>query len=515
MVDGGERDLRLEDLTLEERLAVKRQVTDALWTRGALRYKLHDTQLKLYAAINACPYPEYFLLCSRRLGKSYMLVCLAFEMALQRPGARVLYLAPFAKDAAEIAGDLATTILDDCPAAVRPEYKGQTKEFVFKNGSVVRLKGVNGDSAQYLRGGAADLVIVDEAGLMDDLTHVLSSIVAPMTMTTRGKVIVATTPPRSPSHDSTELYHRLADLGATSKFTLLDAPLIATDVKAQELLRAGEAVERIPGILLGTLRPETTTAKREFFCEFVTDADSAVVPEFNHAARSEIVKSAPRPPYFDTYVAMDPGFNDKTGMLFAYWDFAAGKLVIEGEALLHKASTFDIAKTMLDTEYALWGDKRPLLRVSDVDLRLAADLWERHAIQMQMAQKQDSLGAINLMRNMVQTRELSIDPRCVNLIRQLENATWNRKATDFERAGTESPDGHYDLVAALKYLCRHVNRHRNPYPEWYRNGRGMDGPNSFRSPRGAARRAAKQQGLLADTPIGRRLAKRGPTGGSD
>jgi hypothetical protein len=321
-------------------------------------------------------------------------------------------------------------------------------------------------------------------------------------------VVIATTPPRSPGHDSAALYHRLADRGAVSKFDIRYSCTIDDAQKFQALYDAGEKPERIPGILNGSLAPETTTARREFFLEFCTDADTAVVPEYDHQAKEDINKSLPRPPYFDTYVAMDPGFNDKTGILYGYWDFAKGLLVIEDESLLHKASTWDIAQALTDKEYALWGNKTPLLRVSDVDRRLAADLWERHAITMTMAQKQDSLGAINLLRNMVKGRELSINPRCINLIRQLENATWNRKATDFERAGDESPDGHFDLVAALKYLCRHVNRHRNPYPEWYRNGRGMDGPDTFRSPRQRFKGKSKRLGLIADTPAGRKLAKK-------
>src|SRR5690606_26070094 len=148
------------------------------------------------------------------------------------------------------------------------------------------------------------------------------------------------------------------------------------------------------------------------------------------------------------------GMKDRTGILYAYWDFIRGKLVIEDESLLQSPSTLTIAETLLEKEFELWRNQDPYLRISDVDLRLAADLWELHRIKVAQADKQDSLGAINRVRNMIQTRSIEIHPRCEHLIRQMKNATWNNKGSDFSRDAEKGPDGHYDLVAALKYLCR-------------------------------------------------------------
>jgi hypothetical protein len=103
---------------------------------------------------------------------------------------------------------------------------------------------------------------------------------------------------------------------------------------------------------------------------------------------------------------------------------------------------------------------------------------------------------------MIQAREIEISPRCVHLIRQMKNAIWNNKATDFARAGSKSPDGHFDLVAALKYLCRGVNRHHNPYPEGYGSTVTQ---NTWQSPRSEGSKVGL--GLMADTPFSRRLAR--------
>jgi hypothetical protein len=247
-----------------------------------------------------------------------------------------------------------------------------------------------------------------------------------------------------------------------------------------------------------------TATRRELFAEFVTDASQLVIPEFTPEAKAKIVLRRPVPVMCHKYVAMDPGFNDRTGLLFGYHDFRAGKLVIQKALLLHKASTSDIAKAIVDTEYALWAEDRPLLRVSDVDPRLLADLYERHGLVFSPSQKQDALGAVNLVRTMVRNEEISIDPDCALLIHQLENTIWNTKATDFER----TKEGHGDLIAALKYLCRSVNFRLNPFPAGFRGEGGRDG-NEFRSPR--RRPGATHPGLLGNTPLGKKAAAAKPT----
>lgn len=404
-------------------------------------------------------------------------------------------MAPFAKDAAEIATDVAEGILRDCPEALKPSLQAPTKELHFQNGSVIRFKGVNGEHAKFLRGTAADLIILDECGIMDDLKHVVSDICMPMLLTTNGHLLLCSTPARSPGHESYALYDDLCAQGSSARFTIRDAPHIRDEVKAEYLVEAGEAKEEVPHILAGTAFPRTTTVRREYFCEWVTDADTAVLREFDADAKGAIVRVVPRPSFFTPYVAMDPGFNDRTGILFAYYDFLAGNIVVEDERLLSRASTPDIAYAVMDAETTLWGAAKIPNRVTDVDLRLIEDLRALHGLQFSKARKEDSLGAINLVRTMIKGRQLVINPRCTSLIRQMEYATWNHKATDFER--TEK-DGHFDLLAALKYLCRYVDRSRNPYPAGYR------------IPGRYARPADERLSLMSDTPFSRRLQKKKP-----
>lgn len=467
-----------------------------LWRRGDLKWKLDPTQKKIYKAIEQGK-RKHFLLCARRIGKSYLLVVHAFEHAIRNPGSRVSFAAPTAKDASQIVTDIASEILMDCPEDLKPDFYIAEREYRFSNGSIIRFAGLNAEHAQNLRGRKATLFIIDEVGLVDDLNHVVQDIAMPMTLTTGGRLLFASTPPRSPGHASTTLAKKMLAAGEVSVFTILDNTRVTDEVKAEYLVEAGELPERVADIIAGRAEPETSTALREYWCRLdITDAETAVVPEFTAQAQKEIVLEHPTPPYRDCYVSVDPGFNDKTGGLFAYWDFSEKKLVIEDEFLLARASTDDIASVIKAKEEQLWGERPPLLRILDVDLRLRADLIKNHGLIFNSAERGDALGAIDTVRTMVRRREIIILPNCTNLIRQLRNATWNRKGSDFERT---AEDAHFDLLASLKYLARSVLRTKNPYPSWY-----------LQPGFGHHTTAAKQEtkSVFSTTPLGRKFAKK-------
>jgi hypothetical protein len=499
-----------DQLSPGHRDAIRAHVVRQAWLTGDLAYKWHATQKKIDAAIRQTQRRKFFALCSRRTGKSFYFLCRLFSRAIRQPGARLLYLAPFAKDAAEIANDIAVQLLSDCPEDLRPDYNSQTKEFVFKRtGSILRLKGVNNEHARQLRGGATDEIVLDECGQIDNLKTVVTEVVMPMTMTTGGLVLFATTPPETPDHDSREIYEDLAGDGSSVVFTIRDTPHVPDGEKFVMLKELGEDPAEIPDILAGTKSARTTAALREYFCEFRTDASKAVVPEFTPEAEREIVKEHPRPECYVAYTAMDPGAKDKTGILFAYWDWLNAKLVVEDELLLQHPSTPDIAKAIRETEAKHWPDVEPrrfLDSAGDGGLRLIADLGRLYKLRFSPARKDNAMAAIHLLRHSVASRELVIHPRCKHLIRQLGTAIWNNRATDFQRVGQNENQHHYDLVSALRYLVRSVDRAHNPYPSNYFVVGGKLGlpAGTWISPK---RRKKDNLGLYADTPLGRRLAK--------
>jgi hypothetical protein len=72
---------------------------------------------------------------------------------------------------------------------------------------------------------------------------------------------------------------------------------------------------------------------------------------------------------------------------------------------------------------------------------------------------------MSYLRDLIELRQIYINPRCKTLISHMKTASWDKSKKDFKR----SPDGgHYDGVAALLYLSRNIDKTRNPYPNGYR-----------------------------------------------
>ena len=83
-----------------------------------------------------------------------------------------------------------------------------------------------------------------------------------------------------------------------------------------------------------------------------------------------------------------------------------------------------------------------------------------HGLYFSPTAKDDKENQVNRVREWVQSGKLFVNPRCQKLLFQLRNTVWNEKRDDFVR----TKEGHGDLLDALIYLCRNVDRQHNPYP---------------------------------------------------
>jgi hypothetical protein len=444
----------------------KRAAIAILWNNHVLTWKLDGVQKDLYNAYKNSTAKTIVWLCSRRLGKSYTLCLLAIEQCLQKPNTVIKYIAPTQKHVKMIIRPLFKEILKDCPKELRPEYRTADNIYRFPNGSEVQLAGTDNGRAESLRGGSADICIVDEAGFCDDLKYIVQSILIPTTTTTRGKIILSSTPPKNPDHEFYE-YVTLAEYkGNFVKKTIYDA--IGSRI-TPEIIK--ELIDEMGG-------DESLDFRREYLCEKIVDEESAVVPEMTDKLASQIVTDQwARPPYYDCYVGGDIGFHDLTVFLFAYYDFRKAKLVVEDELVMsgRKMTTDFMAAKLKEKEAALWTNpltqeqKEPYLRVSDNNLIVINDLHSLHGIVFQPTQKDDSDAALNNLRVMLKEGRIIIHPRCKTLIFHLKNAAWNKSRRSYKR----SPDaGHYDAVDALKYLVRAVHYQKNPFPANYGQGSG-------------------------------------------
>lgn len=199
-------------------------------------------------------------------------------------------------------------------------------------------------------------------------------------------------------------------------------------------------------------------------CQFITDEDSAVIPEASEENMEIIVKEHKRPSFFDCYVSMDIGFKDLTVVLLGYYDFRAGTTVIEDEIVIKgkEVTTSKLAALITEKEQFLWGFKKPYLRVADNNnLILLNELSSDFSLPIIPTAKDNKEAAINNVRIAVADHRMRINPRCKTLIFHLKNATWNKNRTSYER----TPDGgHSDGLDALIYLMRNIQVSKNPYP---------------------------------------------------
>ena len=441
----------------------KGQAISILWAKGILTFKLEAVQKELYDCFHNSKGKITVWSCSRRLGKSYALLCIAFEKCLQKPHTVVKYIAPTQKMVKNIIRPLIVEILKDCPKPLRPELKASENRYVFANGSEIQMAGTDSGHAEGLRGGSSDLCIVDEAGFCSDLRYIIQSILIPTTTTTRGKIILSSTPPISQDHEFEEYRKEAEFAGNYLKKTVYDGvgPRL-TDKDIQDIIDSYTGGAR------------NLDFRREYMCEIVNDEKYMVVPEFTGELEAEIIKPWKRAAFADYYVAGDIGAKDLTVYLFGYYDFKEAKLVIEDEFVLNgqekSFTTDDLARGIKEKEALVCinpvtkEQEKPYLRISDNNLIVINDLHKLHGLTFIPTAKDDAEAALNNMRIMLKERRVIINPRCKTLIFHLRNATWKKGKTEFAR----SPDaGHYDAVDALKYMVRNINTTRNPYPANY------------------------------------------------
>lgn len=445
----------------------KKAAAALMWQRGNLRYKLdngqpdagdcticgqvHTGQKGMYDAIRASPGQKWFLGMSRRRGKTFLLCVMAVEYAISHPGAQIHYAASTAKAVKKMVRPNFRKILADCPAELRPKWNAVDSEYVFPNGAIITVAGCDNENYENLRGTESHFVVIDEAGFIDHLQAVMDDVLLPMTLETNATIVISSTPPRSLDHYSVDVARECQQAGRYFHQTMYDNPRLS-----QRQLDA--FLRKLAGSRNVDEFRKTATFRREMMGEFVADSDAVVIPEWMEQSGISVTDVL-RPPYFDTYISSDIGYRDGWGILFAWWDFKNARLVVEDELLYFKTRTEIVANGIKRKRDELWGEKKVYRLISDNDPLTIADL-ATHGLYFSPTAKDDKENQVNRVREWVQSGKLFVNPRCQKLLFQLRNTVWNEKRDDFVR----TKEGHGDLLDALIYLCRNVDRQHNPYP---------------------------------------------------
>jgi hypothetical protein len=441
----------------------RNQAIEALWYRGVLHWKLDANQKEMHKLCHENPNKVIVLGCSRRLGKTFFLVTLALEHCLQNPNSIVKFIAPTIKDIRRIIAPLVRTICSDCPSDIMPVYKTQEHVWRFANGSEIQLGATDSGNADSIRGNDAHLCIVDEAGFCDNLAYITKGVLLASVILTGGKVIMASTPPKSMDHDFVTFMRQAQLNNAYIKKTIYDNPRMTT--------------KQIDDLALEYGGKDSTDFRREYLVELITSDEDAIIPEFNSKTKPNLIKETTLPPFYEAYVSMDIGVVDLTVVLFAHYDFKTATVYVEDEIVMNgKEMVSDtLAARIKETEKKLWIDpisgapKPPYMRVSDNNnLLLLNDFQIKHNLLFLPANKDNLEASLNNTRMLIKQQRVIINPRCITLINHLETGIWNKARTSFARS---SDKGHFDAIHSLIYLLRHIDFTRNPYPANYDSGR--------------------------------------------
>lgn len=444
------------------------QAREKLWRKGNLEWKFSVTQKKINDYFKSNKNKILVLSCSRRAGKSYLLITYAIQMCLSGPNKIVKYVLPEQKMARTIIKPLMRELLKDCPKDLEPKYSTIDSKYTFPNGSEIQLAGSDAGNADRLRGTSADLCLVDEAGFCTDLEYIVKSVIMPLTLLTGGKIILSSTVPPDPNHPFIDYMSNASlkeALMIKTIFDFRDDDLFSSNPRITDNM-IQEIIEATPGGI------EAPSFQNEYMCKLVYNSNDIVIPEFTREVQEDCIVEWSRPPYSKKYVAMDIGFSDLTCVLFGYWDFDNAVLVIEDEIVMNGPSmtTDKLADNIKKKEKELWSHpltrevEKPYKRVSDNNLIVINDLYRMHDLMFFPTQKDNKEAAINDLRMLISERKVMINPKCKVLIHHIKNTIWNPKHTDFKRT---SDGAHGDSLMSLVYLVRNIDRNVNPYPKGY------------------------------------------------
>ena len=478
------------------------------WGSGNLRWKLDPSQAQIYDQIYAShktvrtSFERVFCMdLARQTGKDFLMSVIGVETCLRRRcRTRIPYGAPTKETVHELLVPTMEAIFEDCPPELLPhELKGGTfrsnaPELNWDWGAFIKLVGVD-LHPDWLRGPATYAILLTEPAFMDALDHIMTSVLMPQLITKQeGFVIMGSTPPESPGHPwSTKYIPKAKTRGMYAMRTIEQNPRLSPE-------QIEAAIEELGG-------RQSTSVRRELFCEHIIESTLAAVPEYSEVKSVVVTEEGfdKPPPFRDTYVSIDPGFDHATGALFAYMDFNTATVMIEGDINLRYQNSRQVARAIKAREWQLWGFKpvmnktmtaraqkeeldaimelfypdmpiptkpvashrdgqlihRVYRRVSDTDSRLIADMSTEHNIIISPTEKDDAEAALNAFRVKLQGLKYRIHPRCVHFIAHLEQATWNKHRTKLAKC---SDGGHFDTIPAAVYLNRNIIWGRNPNP---------------------------------------------------
>jgi len=422
------------------------------WIRGNLEWKMHQAQKEINKKYKESTGTLFVGNCARQWGKSFWAICKAVEYAIANPKSQIRYGAAFQTDLVTFIIPTLNKVMEDCPQRQQGKFNRSRSTIEFTNGSIIKFVGID-KNPNGLRGSTLDLIILDEVGFTSNLDYIYKSIIIPATThRPNAKVIMISTPPSTPAHDFCDYVEKAKLEGGYGEFNIYANPLIDEITIARLMRESGGEF--------------STTWLREYMCQFVVDSNLCLIPEWkDEYVQTPILGELYQ--FYHRYVGMDLGRKDHTALCFGYYDFRNATLFIQDEMTMQgdKWTTETLVEDLKEKEKSIWNESPVERRISDNNNpHLIIDLAHLHGINFIETSKESLEAMINEVRILVGAGRIIVDPKCHQLIGCLKFGVWDEKRDKFSRSKVY---GHFDMLAALVYLVRNLNKNTNPIPVNY------------------------------------------------
>lgn len=397
------------------------------------------------------------LLCSRRLGKSHLICAYLDYVARHLQGATLVYAAATEAGLRNFAGPIMDEVVR-ARGGTKPVWKASESMYVYpESGARIILVGCDEQrKVDRHRGLDADVVAVDEAAIIKNLSYCVNSVFLPMLIKNRGRMIVASSGAFTAEDDFAQMCTQADSEGRLIKRTIWDATHLSR-----------EAIEDYARQVGGE---DTATWKREMLCDFAIEETMAVIPEWEKA-KDDVVGDVELPPKWgDRYTVIDGGHVDMCVAMHGYVWWEKGMYVVTDETVNQGATAKHIAQSVQDDIRVI--SKRVGTPHSqkhriygDFPAQTIADLREE-GLDISMVAKDDRNASVASLRRAVGYRTLLIHPRCQVIRAHLGGATWAPNGKDFRRVRdpVTGRGHHYDGLDAVRYFVDVADMRHDPYP---------------------------------------------------
>lgn len=441
---------------LEAEVESQKKHKDDLWYAGNLRFLLHDAQKIIYDDFYKMNNRETVLLCARRFGKSFLGLILCLEYAIKNPRTIVRFIPPEIKQAYGICLPNMGKLEQLWPTGLI-QYVASEKAWKIGRGSWLYLGGFDSQK-DASRGSEASFIVCDEAGFTnpEEYNYILKSVLKPQMLTTRGKMLILSTPPRIPSHPF--MVETVADAKLENrihKYTIYDNPMLDEEQIAEAKRDCGGE--------------DSEDFKREYLCQTIRSSSASVLPRWNE----NLIEDFEINPYWYKAISGDfGGCQDKTvihAIAYRYRSNIDGDVLFCDERVYEpNTPTDEIVKGIRELhEMYIKPSQAPEqdhTAYLDCPGQLQVDLNNQHNLSVRIPLKDEFHSGVNLINLFVNSRRVRVHPRCKFTAMTFESARFNDRRTDYIRNPIL---GHCDAIASAIYGIRMICKDRDgsPFPQ--------------------------------------------------